>query len=448
MSSSSKSGTAEEAASQIIIKLRDAGHEAYLAGGCVRDLLLGLTPKDYDIATSATPEEILALYPRSGAIGAHFGVILVRRGDYFFEVATFREDGDYRDGRHPDTVTFSSAEADAQRRDFTINGMFYDTLRSDTIDFVGGRADLETGTLRAIGVADDRFREDYLRLLRAVRFATVLDFTIDPDTWRALCAHAPSILQISPERIREELDKIWRSPRRLKGFDLLCESGLMDAVLPEIISLRGCMQSPEYHPEGDVFTHTRLMLSLLAADASLSLVLSVLFHDIGKPATYSVNAETGKIHFYGHERVGAEMTKDILRRLRYPNEVIDRVTEAVAYHMRFKDVSQMRTATLKRFMARPHFVDELELHRVDCLGSNGRLENHEFVQKKLKDFSDAPLLPQWFLDGRDLIQQGWSAGPLLGKVLTEAHDLQLDGGHKNREEALRWLQERWEEEVA
>lgn len=432
----------EAAAVAIVRELRAAGHEACFAGGCVRDLLRGVVPKDFDIATSARPEEILRLYPKADAIGAHFGVMLVKRGGHAYEVATFREDGDYHDGRRPASVTFSDAVADARRRDFTINGMFYDPVAGEVIDHVGGRADLGARLIRAIGNPRDRFREDYLRLLRAIRFATLLEFEIEPGTWEAIREVAPRITDISPERIREELDKIWKSPRRLRGFDLLAESGLMQAILPEILDLRGCEQPPQFHPEGDVFVHTRLMLSLLPPDASLPLVLSVLFHDIAKPATFTRDPADGRIRFNGHEKVGAEMTEAILRRLRYPNAVIDATVSGVAHHMRFKDVTKMRTATLKRFMAREHFADELELHRVDCLGSNGLLGNHEYLLAKQREFSAAPLLPKWFLQGGDLIARGIRPGPALGALLTEAHDLQLDGTHATREEALAWLEER------
>jgi tRNA nucleotidyltransferase/poly(A) polymerase len=429
-------------ATSIVSELRAAGHEAFFAGGCVRDLLRGVVPKDYDIATSARPEEIQKRYPKADAIGAHFGVMLVRRGGHHFEIATFREDGDYLDGRRPASVTFSDAASDARRRDFTINGMFFDPIGEQVIDFVGGWEDLAAGRLRAIGHAEDRFREDYLRLLRAVRFATLLGFEIEEHTWEAVRAVAGHITSISPERIRDELDKIWLSPDRVRGFDLLVASGLMESILPEIPALRGCEQPPQFHPEGDVFVHTRLMLSHLPPESSLPLVLSVLFHDIAKPATSSLDPAEGRIRFNGHEKVGAEMTGEILKRLRYPNAVIDAVVSAVAHHMQFKDVTKMRTATLKRFMARDHFADELELHRVDCLGSNGLLGNHEYLLGKQREFADAPLLPKWFVNGGDLIARGWSPGPGVGEILTEAHDLQLDGTHSSREEALAWLDAR------
>lgn len=434
----------ENTALTIVRELQEAGHEAYFAGGCVRDQLRGVAPKDYDIATSATPDEILKLYPRGDTIGAHFGVILVRRGGHHFEIATFREDGTYSDGRRPESVTFSTSEADARRRDFTINGMFYDPVAGRLIDHVGGEADLQAGLIRAIGNPVERFEEDYLRLLRAVRFATLLDFDIEESTWSAMLSAAERITLISPERIREELDRLWLSPSRLRAFDLLVESGLMKAILPEIIDLQGCEQPPRWHPEGDVFVHTRLMLSLLPAEASLPLVLSVLFHDIAKPATFTYDPEEDRIRFSGHDHIGAQMTEGILKRLRYSNAVITAATSAVAHHMQFKDVQKMRTSTLKRFMARENFDDELELHRVDCAGSNGLFENYEYVVEKRREFeaTQTPLLPPRFINGGDLISRGMTAGPAFGTILTEAQDLQLEGTLANRNEALAWLEKR------
>lgn len=427
---------------KIVRELQSAGHEAYLAGGCVRDYLRGVEPKDYDIATSASPDEILKRFPKGDTIGAHFGVILVRRGGYSFEIATFREDGVYEDGRHPATVKFSTSEADAKRRDFTINGMFFDPVTDRLIDHVGGAADLKAGVIRAIGVPENRFQEDYLRLLRAIRFATLLDFEIEPVTWSAVQEVAGKISQISPERIREELDRIWQSPSRLRGFDLLVSSGLMEEIIPEILALKGCEQPPQWHPEGDVFVHTRLMLSLLPPEAGLALVLSVLLHDIGKPATFSYHPEEDRIRFSGHERTGAEIAEMILKRLRYSNAIIDAVVSGVAHHMMFKDVKKMRLSKLRRFMARDHFDDELELHRVDCLGSNGLLENYEFVRQKQSEFESAPLVPPRFVNGGDLIARGMAPGPDFGDILTEAQDLQLEGLLTSKEEALDWLDRR------
>jgi poly(A) polymerase len=428
----------EIAAIQIIRRLQSHGYIAYFAGGCVRDRVLGATPHDYDIATSATPAQVLELYPKGNPVGSHFGVILVRGGEHNFDVATFREDGTYHDGRRPDEVCYSDPETDATRRDFTINGLFFDPLKERVIDHVGGVTDLQHRIIRAIGDPRQRFREDYLRLLRAIRFATVLDFEIEQATWSAIIECAPLVLQIAPERIREELDKIWSHPRRLAGFDLLVSSGLMAAVLPEILVLQGCDQPPQWHPEGDVFAHTRLMFSLLAPDASLPLVLSVLLHDIAKPATQTRD-EDGRIRFSGHAEVGATMAESILKRFRYPNALIEEVVARVAGHMMFIDLAKMRTAKLKRLLDAPYFDDDLELHRIDCLGSNGHLETYEFVREKQREFANAPLVPPPFITGGDLIARGAAPGPLFRKILTQAQDLQLENGLASREEALTWL---------
>ena len=425
----------------LIQRLRGAGHEALLAGGCVRDQLLGLPCQDHDVATSASPEQVSALFPGSRLVGAHFGVVIVRCGDAWVEVATFRTDGSYGDGRRPDSVTFATAKEDAQRRDFTINGLFFDPITGETIDYVGGRADLDARLLRAIGDPSARFQEDHLRLLRAVRFATTLGFEIEPATWHAVRDLAPLIAKVSAERIRDELDKIWRSPNRGRGFDLLLESGLMAVVLPEILALHGCDQPPEFHPEGDVLVHTRLMLDHLAADASLPLVLSVLLHDIAKPATRTVDADSGRIRFNGHDQLGATMAEQILRRLKYSNEVIEAVVAAVAHHMQFIGVQKMRASTLKRFLARPHMDDELALHRADCLGSNGRLDNYEFLLAKRAEFATAPqpLIPPPLLTGRDLIALGHAPGPAFARLLGEIQTQQLEGILQTREQALDWL---------
>jgi poly(A) polymerase len=426
------------AAIHIIQTLRAAGHQALLAGGCVRDHLLGREPKDFDVATSATPEQVIALFPGALTVGAHFGVVIVRQGSEQTEVATFRTDGAYKDGRHPESVTFSTAEEDAQRRDFTVNGLFRDPIGDRIIDYVGGQADLGKKLLRAIGDPSKRFDEDKLRLLRAVRFATTLGFEIESETWHAVCAHASAIQSVSVERIRDELIKIFVDPNRVRGFDLLMDSGLMAQVLPEILVLKGVEQPPQWHPEGDVFVHTRLMLSLLPEQVSLPLVLSVLLHDIAKPATYTVD-ETGRIRFNGHDKLGAEMTGDILRRLKFPNDVIEPAQVAVEHHMAFKDVQKMKKSTLKRMMARPTWPDELALHRVDCLGSNGLLDNYEFMQAKAEEFSSEPLIPKPLINGRDLMALGWQPGPQLGQILTKVQDAQLEGVITTREEALEWL---------
>jgi len=428
----------EAAARSVVDKLRARGFQALYAGGCVRDTLLGVDPHDYDVATSAKPEEVEALFPRTVPVGAQFGVILVLEQGQEIQVATFRGDGFYRDGRHPESVTYTDAEGDARRRDFTVNGLFYDPLTSEVLDFVGGREDLKAGILRAIGTPSERFSEDKLRLLRAVRFATTLGFTIDPETWKAVQERAPEILAVSAERIREELCKILLSPNRVRGFDLLDESGLLHEILPEMEPLKGCDQPPEFHPEGDVFVHTRLMLTLLKPDASLPLVLSVLFHDLGKPATRVVDA-TGRIRFNGHEGVSSEISLKIMHRLRFSNEMIDAVLPAVRLHMSFKDVPNMRVATLKRMMARPTFEEELELHRVDCLSSHGMLDNHAMLITKREEFGRAPLIPAPLVTGHDLIALGWKPGPRFAEILSAVQTRQLEGTLTSREEGLDWI---------
>ena len=428
----------ETAARSIVERLRAKGFEALYAGGCVRDRLLGAEPHDYDVATSARPEQVEALFPRTVPVGAQFGVILVLEGDAEIQVATFRGDGAYHDGRHPESVHYTDAKGDALRRDFTINGLFYDPLKNEVLDFVQGRNDLEKHLIRAIGNPEERFSEDKLRLLRAIRFATTLGFTIDPETWVALLKWAPEIHAVSAERIREEFCKILLSPNRLHGFDLLDQSGLLRMILPEMEQLKGCDQPADFHPEGDVFVHTRLMLSLLPEKVSLPLVLSVLFHDLGKPATRVVD-ETGRIRFNGHEGVSAEISLRIMQRLRFSNEVIDAVLPAVRLHMSFKDVPNMRIATLKRMMARPTFDDELELHRVDCLGSHGMLDNHALLIAKREEFSQEPLIPSPLLTGDDLITLGWKPGPKFAEILQSVQTLQLEGKLTSRDEALRWV---------
>jgi poly(A) polymerase len=428
----------EQTARDIVRKLRAAGHVAYYAGGSVRDLLRGETPKDIDVATDARPETVQKIFHRTYAVGAHFGVIVVLENEFQFEVATFRSDGVYLDGRRPVEVHFATAEEDAARRDFTINGMFFDPEKEEVIDFVAGRADLEHRLIRAIGDPAQRFAEDRLRMLRAVRFATVLGFQIDRTTWDAIIASASSITQISAERIRDELVKIFLSPNRARGWDLLDASGLMKAVLPELEKMKGCEQPPQFHPEGDVFMHTRIMLEMLPEEVSLPLVFSVLFHDVAKPPTAIVDEE-GRIRFNGHDRVGAEMTEGIMERLRFSRAEIDATVEAVRQHMVFKDVPNMRVAKLKRFMARPTFHDELELHRVDCASSHAMMDNYEFLLKKKEEFANEPIIPPPLVRGEDLIAMGMKPGPKFGEILEAVETRQLEGGVKNREEALAWV---------
>jgi tRNA nucleotidyltransferase/poly(A) polymerase len=426
-------------AASIARKLQEHGHLSYFAGGCVRDALRNVTPKDIDIATGANPEEVQRLFRKTIPVGAQFGVIRILEGEMEFEVATFRSDGIYIDGRHPSTVQFATPEQDALRRDFTVNGMFYDPQRDSVIDYVNGREDLARRVIRAIGMPAERFGEDRLRMLRAIRFASTLEFEIESGTWSAICSLAKGILAVSPERIREELLKILESGNRLRGFDLLDRSGLLAAILPEVEGLKGCDQPAQFHPEGDVFVHTRLMLGLLEPEATREQALAVLLHDIGKPPTQTFDTADDRIRFNGHDRVGASMAEEIMSRLRFPGNETDMVVEAVRNHMVFKDVQQMRPARLRRFMARPNFGMELELHRVDCAGSHGDLENYQFLVDKAVEFANEPLIPPPLVRGDDLIAMGLKQGPRIGALLEAVQTAQLDGEIKTREEALHWL---------
>ena len=428
----------EKTAREIAKSLRERGHIAYFAGGCVRDMVRGLPAKDFDIATEATPAVVQKIFPHTYAVGAHFGVVVVVENGFNFEVATFRSDGAYLDHRHPVEVRFSSPEEDAKRRDFTINGMFFDPEKNEVIDFVGGCTDIEKKIIRAIGDPAARFSEDRLRMLRAVRFATVLDHKIDNETWKALVENAESINEISAERIRDELVKIFLSPQRVRGWDLLDESGLMGVVLPELETMKGCLQPEQFHPEGDVFQHTRLMLELLPESVSVPLVLAVLLHDVAKPVTATVD-ETGRIRFNEHDRIGAAMTESIMERLRFSRAEIDAAVEMVRQHMVFKDVPRMRLAKLKRFMARPTFEQELELHRVDCASSHRIMENYEFLLRKREEFANEPIIPPPLVRGDDLIALGMKPGPKFGEILEAVETRQLEGALKDRQEALEWV---------
>lgn len=422
-------------AETIVRQLTQAGHTAVYAGGCVRDALLERSYPDVDIATSATPDQVQALFPKaSDPQGKAFGVIRLRQDEQVFEIATFRLDGPYLDGRRPSSVTFTTAEEDAKRRDFTINGMFFDPLKNQVLDFVQGRADLSARLIRAIGDPHARFSEDRLRLFRALRFAVQLGFQIEPATWQAIRTLAPESKAISPERIRDELVKIFASPDPARGFDLFHESGLMAVWIPELLEMKGCAQSPEHHPEGDVWVHTRLLLTHLK-NPSPVLAFSALLHDVGKPRT-SRTEPSGRIRFFGHEGVGARMAEEILRRLRFSNDEITAVTACIANHMAFKDAPQMRVSTLKRLLARPTFSEELELHRVDCTASHGQLNIHQFLSAKQAEFSQEEIKPKPLVTGHDLQQLGFPPGPGMGKILNQLMDEQLEGKFSDRTTAL------------
>lgn len=429
------------AALNVVRVLQEAGHEALFAGGCVRDLELGLRPGDYDIATSARPDDVCELFPRTVPIGAKFGVILVVTAAGSFEVATFRSDGDYHDHRRPSQVTYSDARGDAERRDFTINGMFCDPLTGEVHDFVGGRADLAARRIRAIGDPRARFDEDRLRLLRCVRFAARLDAEIEEETWAALCEMAAGITEIAGERIGEEIRKMLleeEGGRVVRALDLLAESGLLEAVLPEVAVMRGVEQSPEHHPEGDVFVHTRLLLAQFEAGHEEALRFAALLHDIAKPVC-AERSNDGRIRFHGHCERGEEMVHEIFRRLRFSNALRDKVSWLVRHHLRHLDARRMRVATLRRFLAEEHFPDLLELIRLDALAGSGDLEDWQFLRTKLDDFSREELKPAPLLRGRDLLDVGYQPGPSMKSVLNAAYDAQLEGRIADIEEARRWV---------
>jgi poly(A) polymerase len=448
------------AARNIAETLRAAGHQAYFAGGCVRDLLLGLTPKDYDVATSATPDVVLSLFPdkKTFTVGAHFGVVLVcePNGDgTSTEVATFRHDGAYSDGRRPDAVRFSTdPREDVLRRDFTINGMLLDPAIYErtgdaaqaTLDFVGGRDDLASHTLRAIGDPLQRFTEDKLRMLRAVRFAARLGFAIEPATAAAIRRLAAQIHVVSPERIRDEITLILTEGGARPGFELLDQLGLLPRILPEITKLHGVQQPPEYHPEGDVWIHTLLLLEKLPAGASSTLAWGALLHDVGKPATFRAPdpaVPNDRIRFNGHVEVGVRIAEHILARLHFSNEEIAQITALVKNHMRFGDVGHMRESTLKRFLRLPRFDEHLALHRMDCLSSHCDLSLYNFAKEKYEAAPPESIQPKLLLTGRELIAAGYHPGPRFKKMLEAAEDAQLEGMVATPTEALRFVQNRF-----
>ncbi len=428
-------------ACRVARRLHDAGHEALFAGGSVRDRLLGKTPVDFDIATSATPDEVQALFARTHAVGAQFGVVVVLDEDEQFEVATFREDRGASDGRRPDAVSFADARADAQRRDFTINGMFEDPATGNILDFVGGQNDLRARVVRTIGRPLDRFAEDYLRLLRAVRFATVLDFTIDAETRRGIDAHAAGIQRVSAERIRAELDKIILSGRGGRGLGLLLDTGLLASILPEVAALDGVAQPPQWHPEGDVFTHTRLMLDSYTG-GDLPVALAALLHDVGKAPTATVS-KRGWPSFPNHAQVGADMTVDILRRLRYPNRVIEQVRELVYDHMTWPVLPEMRPARRRRYLLRESFDAHMALHRLDCEGCHNDLRSHAYATRTRAALLAEPPPLRPLLNGHDLQALGYTPGRAFGTMLEALVDAQLEETVSDVAEARTFVQSRF-----
>jgi len=472
---------AKQHAAEIVRALRARGHQAYFAGGCVRDLLLGREPADYDVSTGATPRQVMQIFPQTFGVGEQFGVVLVppaetggetgvpsassgqalarqgERGKETVEVATFRSDVGYSDGRHPDEVRFTKdPREDVQRRDFTINGMLLDpTVLDSTIfdstvldsttngilDFVGGREDLKAGIVRAIGDPERRFAEDKLRMLRAVRFAARFDYQIDPATMAAIQKLAPQIRQVSCERVREELTKMLTEGQARRAFELLDTTGLLRQVLPEIAAMKGVEQSPEYHPEGDVFVHTLLLLEKLqpggSGSISKTLAWGALLHDVGKPPTFRVAPD--RIRFDGHVEVGVEMAAEICRRLRFSNHETDQILALVDNHMRFADVQRMKQSTLKKFLRLPAFEEHLELHRIDCLSSHGQLDSYEYSREQLRSMPPEAIRPTPLISGRDLIEAGYEPGPRFKEMLTAVEDAQLEGRLASREAAMEFV---------
>ncbi len=433
----------ESVARGIAGRLREAGYTAYLAGGCVRDRLLGHEPQDFDVATDAPAAMVQKIFPRTVPVGVQFGVVLVVVDEQPVEVATFRADAVYLDGRHPSSVRFSSPQEDAQRRDFTINGMFIDPVTDAVIDYVGGQADLQAGIIRAIGDPHARIREDRLRMLRAVRFAARLGFTIEPATFAAIQSSAGSIIDIAWERIGDEVVRILTDSSAgsaRHGFELLDQTGLLVAILPEVAALKGVEQSPDYHPEGDVFVHTLGLLEQLDHPTE-TLALGALLHDIAKPPC--ARREPQRITFYGHCELGADMAVTICQRLRRSREVWERVALLVREHLRLINAPEMRLGTLKRFLATAGIDELLELCRIDALASNKDLTYYHFCKQRLSELSAEEIKPEPLVRGRDLLEMGFQPGPRFGEILAAVAEAQLDGTLQSRQQALSWVRERY-----
>ena len=432
-------------AREIIHRLRESGHEAYFVGGCVRDFILNQTSSDYDIVTSARPEEVIKLFPRTVAIGAKFGVVAVIIDNHPFEVATFRSDDVYEDGRHPSRIHYSTAREDVFRRDFTINGLLMDPDTGDIIDYVNGRFDIDNKIVRTIGNPEKRFREDYLRLLRAVRFAANLHFDLEPATQDAVKREASNIRHISVERIREELNKILTRGGARRGFELMMQTDILQNILPEICRLKGVEQPPRFHPEGDVWQHTLKMLELLPADGerekNICLAWATLLHDVGKALTRSED-EKG-VHFYGHVQQGEIIADTIMQRLKFSRMQRETVVNLIRQHMVFMNVRKMRPGRLKRFLRMPDFDLHLELHRLDCLASHGMLDNYEFCREQLQILALDDLHPPRLLTGNDLIAMGFTPGKIIKDILLAVEEEQLEGRIQSVEQAINYVRNRW-----
>jgi poly(A) polymerase len=432
-------------AEEIVHVLKQSGYEAYFVGGCVRDFILGNASSDYDIVTSALPDQVIKLFPSTISIGAKFGVIAVIVQDCPYEVATFRSDDVYEDGRHPSQVHFSSAKEDVFRRDFTINGLLMDPETNEITDYVNGRSDIEKKIIRTIGNPDNRFNEDYLRMLRAIRFAANLNFAIETQTLKAIEKNASKINQISAERVREELSKILARGGARRGFELMIQTGILKEVLPEVDRLKGIEQPPQYHPEGDVWEHTLKMLELLPQDGetekNLCLGWGVLLHDAGKAVTRT-HDEKG-VHFYGHVKKGEEIADDIMQRLRFSNAQRECVLNLIGQHMVFMNVQKMRPARLKRFLRMHDFDLHMELHRLDCVSSHGMQDNYEFCRDQLHNLKEDDLHPPRLLTGDDLIAMGFAAGKVIGEILHALEEEQLEGRIKTPQEAGDFVAANW-----
>ncbi|MGO9137631.1 MAG: CCA tRNA nucleotidyltransferase [Syntrophales bacterium] len=430
-------------------RLRDAGYEAYFVGGCVRDLLRGVVPGDYDIVTAARPEDVCLLFPHTVPVGITFGVVIVVEEGHGYEVATFRVESGYEDGRRPSHVEFTSAYGDVCRRDFTINALLMDPMTGNVIDYVGGEKDIEDRVIRTIGNPDERFAEDHLRMLRAVRFSANLGYTIHQDTYGAMKRHAFEIKHISAERIRDELTKILTHGGARHGMEIMAETGLLAEILPEVDCLRGIEQPPAFHPEGDVWEHTLQMLDLLPAGEGVEndshLAWGVLLHDVGKAHTGSI--DNSGIHFYGHVREGENIAEALMQRLRFSRADMETILAMIHYHMLFMNVADMRPSRLKRFLRMPDFQLHLELHRLDCLASHGFLDSYEFCMSKLTEVGEDDLRPPRLLTGDDLVAMGFPPSPLFGEILDAVEDAQLDGTISTSDEARRLVMDRWADKL-